>query len=147
MADFFSSSYAQTVSNVGATVAKLGDNAKKNSATPLSNFGTPILRAIRISVADANASTTPTASDSVLSQIISQVQSKAEIYYVGAFTNANPSVGLMLVTDHSANDGSNASPSLSDGSYGSLEAAIVANVTGASACTITTVTATGATFS
>lgn len=30
MADFFTSSYAQTVSNAGATVAKLGDNALKN---------------------------------------------------------------------------------------------------------------------
>lgn len=30
MADFFTSAYAQTVGNTGATVAKLGDNALKN---------------------------------------------------------------------------------------------------------------------
>jgi hypothetical protein len=132
-------------STVGSTT--VGANTRKLPATPISNFGTPVLRAISVSVADANLSTTPTISNSLLSQAVRSLQQQMEIYYVGAFTNANPSVGLVLVHDNTENDGSAATPSLADGSFGAAEASIVATVTGATACTITGVTPTGLTFS
>lgn len=133
----------------GTTVGSstVGANTRKLPATPISNFGTPVLKAISVSVADANLSTTPTISNSLLHQAISSLQQQFEIYYVGAFTNANPSVGLVMIHDNTGNSGSSANPSVSDGSYGAAEASIVATVTGASACTIATVTPTGLTFS
>jgi len=130
---------------VGSTT--VGANSRKLPATPISNFGTPVLKAISVSVADANLSTTPTVTNSLLSQAVRSLQQQFEIYYVGAFTNANPSIGLVMVHDNTGNDGSSADPSISDGSYGAAEAAVVATVTGATACTIATVTPSGLTFS
>lgn len=130
---------------VGGTT--VGANTRKLPATPISNFGTPVLKAISVSVANANLSTTPTISNSLLSQAVSSLQGQFEIYYVGAFTNANPSVGLVMIHDNTGNDGSSASPAVADGSYGAAEAAVVATVTGATACTIATVTPTGLLFS
>ena len=132
-------------STVGSTT--LGANTRKVPATPISNFGTPVLKAISVSVADANLSTTPPISNSLLSQAIRALQGQFEIYYVGGFTNANPSVGLVMVHDNTGNDGSAANPAVADASYGAAEAAIVATVTGATACTMATVTPTGLTFS
>lgn len=139
--------YTQSVSSTtfGANARKLNANNGGDlaNAQPLTDLGTPQLRPVKFSIADVDMSTTPLNAGSNLQQLISVVQATGgEIYYVGAFTNANPSVGVMLMTDHNLNSFN--TDNTTEG-YGKLEAAINAAITGATA-TVTTATHTGLSF-
>jgi hypothetical protein len=85
MADFFTSSYAQTVDNAGATVAKLGDNALKTDS-PSSKLGTPILGFFTLTVtpASGNMNTNTTSSNSNFAKAVRALQNHCELFYVGA---------------------------------------------------------------
>ena len=145
MADLYSTTVGSTT--FGANALKLDlDKGQTFSATnPLTDVGTPQLQIVKFSVADANISTTPTIANSLLSQLIRAVQPFGEIYSVGAFTNANPSVGIMLFKKDTLN-GADSGNTQGTG-FGLMEAAVVAGVTGATAATIAEGSLTGLTVS
>jgi hypothetical protein len=145
MADLYSTTAGSTT--VGANALKLDlDKSQTFSVTnPLTDLGTPQLQIIKFSVADANISTTPTIANSLLSQLIRVVQPFGELYTVGAFTNANPSVGIMLFKKDTLN-GADSGNTQGTG-FGLMEAAVVAGVTGATAATIAEGSLTGLTVS
>jgi hypothetical protein len=146
MADLYSTTVGSTT--FGANALKLDlDKGQTFSATnPLTDVGTPQLQIVKFSVADANISTTPTISNSLLSQLIRVVQPFGEIYSVGAFTNANPSVGIVIFKKDTLN-GAEASSNVQAATFGAMEAAVVAGVTGATAATIAEGSLTGLTVS
>lgn len=141
--------YATTVgaTTLGANAKRLRKSSDKSAfaaASPLTDLGTPVLQPVQFSIAGVNMSTTPTNADSNLAQLISVVQATGgEIYYVGAFTNADPSVGVMLMTDHSLNRFNSDN---STAGFGKLESAIDAAISGATA-TVAVASHTGLSFS
>jgi hypothetical protein len=147
--------YATTVGSTtfGANAKRLRKSSDKTAfaaAAPLTDLGTPVLQPVQFSIAGVNMSTTPTNADSNLAQLISVVQATGgEIYYVGAFTNADPSVGVMLMTDHSLNKFAKASNGQGDSgavNFTDLESAINNAISGATA-TVATASHTGLSFS
>jgi len=145
MANLYATSVGSTT--LGANARKLQVSSDKSAfaaAAPLTDLGTPVLQPVQFSIAGVNMSTTPTAAGSNLQQLISVVQATGgEIFYVGAFTNANPSVGVMLMTGHSLNRYN--SDNTTEG-FGKLETAIDAAISGATA-TVATASHTGLSFS
>ena len=150
MANLYSTTVGSTT--FGANAKKLrvsSDKAAFAAAAPLVDLGTPVLQPVKFSIAGVNMSTTPTNADSNLSKLISVVQATGgEIFYVGAFTNADPSVGVMLMTNHSLNKFTKSGNGQGDSgseNYGSLEAAIDAGISGATS-TVTSATHTGLSY-
>lgn len=145
MANLYATSVGATT--FGANAKRLRVSSDKTAfaaAAPLTDLGTPVLQPVQFSIAGVNMSTTPTNADSNLQKLISVVQATGgEIYYVGAFTNANPSVGVMLMTSHSLNrfDSDNETAG-----FGKLETAVDAAISGATA-TIAVASHTGLSFS
>jgi len=146
MANLFATTVGSTTFGANALKIDLDKGQTFGAANPLTDLGTPQLQLVKFSVADANISTTPTISDSLLSQLIRAVQPFGEIYAVGAFTNANPSVGLMVFKKDTLN-GAEANSNVQAATFGAMEAAVVAGVTGATAATIAEGSLTGLTVS
>ena len=147
MADI--STVAQIYDNAGAeiTAARIGANAYKNE-NPFTRFGTRSLRFVKVVVSGGtpvDISTTPTITNSNLSKLVRAAQNYGELAVVGT-----PSAtGVILAfSDDTLNDGSTASPSASDASYGKMEAEILAALGswGSGVVTVTTVVPTGVTF-
>ena len=137
---------AQIYDNSGAeiTAARVGANAYKN-VDPFSRFGTRSIRFVKVvnggDLTSGDFTTNKTSTNSNLSKTVRAAQNYGELHVVGT-----PSAtGLILgFSDDTLNDGSSASPSLSDGSYAKMEAEIAAAVGGT--ITVTTVVPTGITF-
>lgn len=144
MADL--SSYYNTYSNAGAGIAGsvLGANAYK-FVDPKSNFGTRTMRFVKIvnggDLTSGDFTTNKADSNSNLSKTVRAAQNFGEVWVIGTPSATGLIIGF---SDDTLNDGSAASPSLSDGSYAKMEAEIVAAVGGT--ITVTTVVPTGITF-
>jgi hypothetical protein len=145
MANLYSTTVASTTFGANALKIDLDKGQTFSATNPLTDLGTPQLQIVKFSVADADISTTPTIANSLLSQLIRAVQPFGEIYSVGAFTNANPSVGIMLFKKDTLN-GADSGNTQGTG-FGLMEAAVVAGVTGATAATIAEGSLTGLTVS
>jgi hypothetical protein len=146
MANLYSTTVASTTFGANALKIDLDKGQTFSATNPLTDLGTPQLQIVTFSVADANISTTPTIANSLLSQLIRAVQPFGEVYSVGAFTNANPSVGMMIFKKDTLN-GAEANSNVQAATYGAMEAAVVAGVTGATAATIAEGSLTGLTIS
>lgn len=143
MANLYSTTVGATTFGANALTLNANNGGDLVNAQPLTDLGTPQLRPVKFSIAGVDMSTTPLASGSNLQKLISVVQATGgEIYYVGAFTNANPSVGVMLMTNHSLNSFN--TDNTTEG-FGKLETAVDNAISGATA-TITTATHTGLSF-
>lgn len=123
---------------VGATT--VGANARVMKAS--TRFGTPALKFYKIAAVAADGSTAVNFSaetaDSNFYKALNAFMGFAEIYQADGGT-----AGIVVfVHDNTASSGSAATPSVSDGSWGKAEAAIVAALAlgGSSACTITEIT-------
>jgi hypothetical protein len=144
MADL--SSYYNTYSNAGVGTAGsiLGANAYK-FVDPASQFSTRKLRFVKIvnggDLTSGDFTTNKATANSNLAKAVRCAQNYGEIYVIGTPSATGFIVGY---ADDTLNDGSAASPSLSDGSYAKLEAELVAAVGGTH--TVTTVVPTGITF-
>jgi hypothetical protein len=147
MADI--STVAQIYDNSGneITAARIGANAYKNE-NPFTRFGTRSLRFVKVVVSGGtpvDISTTPTITNSNLSKLVRAAQNYGELAVVGTPS----STGVILAfSDDTLNDGSAASPSVSDASYAKMEAEILAALGswGSGVVTVTTVVPTGITF-
>ena len=133
---------AETVSNSGATIATFGANNYKTEA-PFSKFSTRGLRFISITMGTAGDSDvdltrasfaitgatsgeytgTYTDADSYFSKALRSVQNYGEIQFVGI---PSATAFVVAIADDTLNDGSAASPSVSDASYAKMEAEIKA---------------------
>jgi hypothetical protein len=147
MADL--STYFNTYSNagVGDDDSILGANAYKNQ-NPFTRFGTRSLRFVTVVVSGGtpvDISTTPTIANSNLSKLVRAAQNYGELCVVGTPSASGVILGFY---DDTLNDGSAASPSLSDASYAKMEAEIYAALGswGSGVVTVTTVVPTGVTF-
>jgi hypothetical protein len=169
MADFFTSSYAQTVSNTGATVAKLGDNALKTVgpdgytaaslggartyAGPFTRFGTRELQFLEIAAVEDNSAVdftkavlagtgSYTDSGSLMTKAIQALQQFGEVYTVG--TPSATEFTVILAKD--TLNGAEAASNVDAETYGAMEAAIDAAIgigTGTHSVTVTPLTLTG----
>jgi len=143
MADI--STVAQIYDNAGAeiTASRVGANAYK-FVDPASQFSTRKLRFVKIVVASLTSgdlTTSKATTNSNLAKAVRCAQNYGEIYVIGTPSATGLIVGY---ADDTLNDGSAASPSLSDASYAKLEAEIVAAIGGT--CAVDTVVPTGITF-
>jgi hypothetical protein len=144
MADI--STVAQTYTNAGAAVAASypAANAYK-FVDPKSNFGTRSIRFVTIvnggDLTAGDFTTTKANSNSNLSKAVRCAMNYGEVAVIGTPSATGLVVGYF---DDTLNDGSAASPSLSDGSYAKLEAELAAATGGVH--TVTTVVPTGITF-
>jgi len=143
MADI--STVAQIYDNSGSeiTAARVGANAYK-FVDPASQFGTRRIRFVSIvvgSLTSGDLTTSKATTNSNLSKAVRCAQNYGELIVVGTPSATGLIVGY---SDDTLNDGSAASPSLSDASYAKLEAEVVAAIGGT--CTVTTVVPTGVTF-
>jgi hypothetical protein len=143
MADL--TSVAQAYDNAGAeiTAARVGANAFK-FVDPASQFSTRRIRFVSIvvgSLTSGDLTTNKANTNSNLSRAVRCAGNYGEIYVIGTPSATGLIVGY---ADDTLNDGSAASPSLSDASYAKLEAEVVAAIGGT--CTVTTVVPTGVTF-
>lgn len=131
MADVYSVS-------VGATT--VGANARKTAAS--TRLGTPNLKFYKVTAVAADGSTAVNFSaetaNSNLYKASNALQGFAELYKVDGGTAGF----IVAVNDNTANSGSAATPSVSNGSWGAAEAAIVAALAlgGSSAATVTEIT-------
>jgi hypothetical protein len=137
MADIYS--VAQTVSNAGATVATLGSNSRKVTAT--TQFGTRELTAITVTIGGtainmtlsdgaAAGATGYTLSNSPYSAAVRALQGFAEVYAV----YAPVATGFIALIAADTADGSEvATPNTQATTFGKMEAAIVAAVNAAKA--------------
>ena len=144
MADI--STVAQIYDNSGAeiTAARVGANAYK-FVDPASQFGTRRIRFVKIvnggDLTSGDFTTNKANTNSNLSKAVRCAQNYGELIVVGTPSATGLIVGY---SDDTLNDGSTASPSVSDASYGKLEAELTAAVGGTH--TVTTVVPTGITF-
>jgi hypothetical protein len=144
MANLYATSVGSTTFGANARQLNLDKGQTFSATNPITDLGTPQLQAINFSIAGVNMSTTPTIAGSNLQQLVSVVQATGgEIYFVGAFTNANPSVGVMLVKKDTLNDFD--TDNVTEG-YGKLETAINNAISGATA-TLADAQITGLSFS
>lgn len=145
MANLYSTTVGATTFGANAKRLRLSsDKGTFAAAVPLTDLGTPQLQPVQFSIVGVNMSTSPTNADSNLAKLISVVQATGgEIYYVGAFTNADPSVGVMLMTSHSLNRFNSDNETAG---FGKLETAVDAAISGATA-TIAVASHTGLSFS
>ena len=138
---------AQIYNNAGAeiTAARVGANAYK-FVDPASQFSTRKIRFVKIvnggDLTSGDFTTSKASTDSNLARAVRCAQNYGEIYVIGTPSATGLIVGY---ADDTLNDGSAASPSASDASYGKLEAELVAALGGTH--TVTTVVPTGITFS
>jgi len=139
----------QTSDNSGnpITAAYVNANAFKNE-NPFTRFGTRSIRFVTVVTsggAGLNISTTPTISNSNLSKLVRSAQNYGELCVVGTPSATGVILGFY---DDTLNDGSAASPSLSDASYAKMEAEIYAALGSwaSGVVTVTTVVPTGVTF-
>jgi len=140
---------AQIYDNTGTEVqaARIGANAYKNE-NPFTRFGTRSIRFVTVVTsggAGLNISTTPTITNSNLSKLVRSAQNYGELCVVGTPSATGVILGFY---DDTLNDGSAASPSLSDASYAKMEAEIYAALGSwaSGVVTVTTVVPTGVTF-
>jgi hypothetical protein len=112
---------------------------------PASQFGTRKIRFVKIvnggDLTSGDFTTNKANSNSNLSRAVRCAQNYGELIVVGTPSATGLIVGY---ADDTLNDGSAASPSLSNGDYGKLEAELVAALGGTH--TVTTVVPTGITF-
>jgi hypothetical protein len=131
MADVYSVS-------VGATT--VGANARIVKAS--SRFGTPALKFYKVTATAADGSTAVNFSaetaNSNFYKALNALQGFVEIYKADGGTAGF----IVAINDNTANSGSNATPSVSNGSFGAAEAAIVAALAagGSSTATVTEIT-------
>lgn len=136
----------QTSDNAGAEIvaSRVGANAFK-FVDPASQFGTRRIRFVKIvnggDLTSGDFTTNKADTNSNLSRAVRCAQNHGELIVVGTPSATGVIVGY---SDDTLNDGSAASPSLSDASYGKLEAELVAALGGTH--TVTTVVPTGITF-
>ena len=83
----------------------IGGNSKKLPATPLSQFGTPSLLALKVTSATVNLTTTPTITDSNLSKVVRGLAAHAELYYVGNPTASGSNTVVALVNANTVSRG------------------------------------------
>jgi hypothetical protein len=120
---------------VGATT--VGANARIVKANYA--FGTPNLKFYKVAATAANGSTpvdfSAETANSNFYKALNALQGFAEIYWADGGTAGF----VVAVNNNTTNSGSNATPSLSDGSFGAAEAAIVAALAagGSSTATVT----------
>jgi hypothetical protein len=144
MADI--STVAQTYDNAGAeiTAARVGANAYK-FVDPASQFGTRKIRFVKIvnggDLTSGDFTTNKATTNSNLAKTVRCAVNYGEVAVIGTPSATGLIVGYY---DDTLNDGSTASPSASDASYGKLEAELTAAVGGTH--TVTTVVPTGITF-
>jgi len=137
---------AQTYDNSGAeiTAARVGANAYK-FVDPFSRFGTRSIRFVKLvnggDLTSGDFTTNKANTDSNLSRAVRCALNYGEVCVIGTPTATGLIVGYY---DDTLNDGSAASPSASDASYGKLEAELAAALGGTH--TVTTVVPTGITF-
>jgi hypothetical protein len=137
---------AQIYDNAGAEIqaARVGANAFK-FVDPASQFSTRKLRFVKIvnggDLTSGDFTTSKASTNSNLARAVRCAQNYGEIYVIGTPSATGLIVGY---ADDTLNDGSTASPSASDASYGKLEAELTAAVGGTH--TVTTVVPTGITF-
>ena len=145
MADI--STVAQIYDNAGAeiTAARVGANAFK-FVDPFTSFATRKIRFVKmVNGGDLTAgdfTTNKATTNSNLSKAVRCALNYGEVCVIGTPSATGLIVGYY---DDTLNDGSTASPSVSDASYGKLEAELVAALGGTH--TVTTVVPTGITFS
>jgi hypothetical protein len=136
MADIYS--VAQTVSNAGATVATLGSNSRKVTAT--TQFGTRALKFITITADNASDSDIDftasyasgtgtfagayTDSNSYFSKAVRAIQLTQEVYAVGTPT---ATAFTVVVADDTGN-GAETSSNVQAATYGQMEADIKASL-------------------
>ena len=140
---------AQIYNNSGVEIeaARVGANAYKNE-NPFTRFGTRSIRFVKVVVSGGtpvNISTTPTITNSNLSKLVRSAQNYGELCVVGTPSATGVILGFY---DDTINDGSAASPSLSDASYAKMEAEVYAALGswGSGVVTVTTVVPDGITF-
>jgi len=135
----------QTTDNAGAAIAAAYVNANAfKFVDPASQFSTRRIRFVSIvvgSLTSGDLTTSKASSNSNLAKAVRCAQNYGEIYVIGTPSATGLIVGY---ADDTLNDGSAASPSASDASYGKLEAEVVAAIGGT--CAVTTVVPTGVTF-
>jgi hypothetical protein len=137
---------AQIYDNAGAeiTAARVGANAFK-FADPFSRFGTRSIRFVKLvnggDLTSGDFTTNKANTNSNLSRAVRCALNYGEVCVIGTPSATGLIVGY---ADDTVNDGSAASPSLSDASYAKLEAELTAAVGGTH--TVTTVVPTGITF-
>ena len=137
---------AQIYDNAGAeiTAARVGANAYK-FVDPKSNFGTRTIRFVKLvnggDLTAGDFTTSKATTNSNLARAVRCAQNYGEVAVIGTPSATGLIVGYF---DDTLNDGSAATPSLSDASYGKLEAELVAALGGTH--TVTTVVPTGITF-
>ena len=139
----------QTSDNAGSaiTAAYVNANAFKNE-NPFTRFGTRSIRFVKVVVSGGSPvdiSTTPTITNSNLSKLVRSAQNYGELCVVGTPSSTGVILGFY---DDTLNDGSTASPSASDASYGKMEAEVLAALGswGSGVVTVTTVVPDGITF-
>ena len=136
----------QTSDNSGNAIAAAYVNANAfKFVDPASQFSTRKLRFVKIvnggDLTSGDFTTNKANSNSNLAKAVRCAQNYGEIYVIGT-----PSATGLIVAyaDDTVNDGSAASPSVSDASYAKLAAELVAALGGTH--TVTTVVPTGITF-
>jgi hypothetical protein len=145
MANLYGEAATGTLVNIDANARKVvGDGA--SGIGPYTNFGTPVLTAIKIVSATINFTTTPTIANSNMYKAIAGLQSRAEIYYVGKPTASGANQFVALIHAEDSGDGYGASTSF-DGSYENIEDAIgTALGVAENDITVTEISLTGLTF-
>jgi hypothetical protein len=145
MANLYGEAATGTSVNIDANARKVvGDGA--SGIGPYTNFGTPVLTAIKIVSATINFTTTPTIANSNMYKAIAGLQSRAEIYYVGKPTASGANQFVALIHAEDSGNGYGASTSF-DGSYENLEDAIgTALGVAENDITVTEISLTGLTF-
>jgi hypothetical protein len=136
MADVYS--VAQTVSNTGATVATTGANARRAvisypgaaiaGASPYTQFGTRELVLLKATAGSGTPFATSTLddADSDYFEAINTIQSFGEVYHV---QRVSDTVIAFMIADDTRN-GAEVGSNVQATTYGRLEAALGANVTG-----------------
>ena len=136
MADVYA--VAQTVSNTGATIATTGANAKRAvvyypgaavaGASPYTNFGTRQLTLLKATAGSGTpfAAATLDDADSDYFEAINAIQSFGELFHVQRVSDTV--IAFMIAED--TRNGSEAGSNVQADTYGRLEAALGANVTG-----------------
>ena len=136
MADVYA--VAQTVSNTGATIATTGANAKRAvvyypgaavaGASPYTNFGTRQLTLLKATAGSGTpfAAGTLDDADSDYFEAINAIQSFGELFHVQRVSDTV--IAFMIAED--TRNGSEAGSNVQADTYGRLEAALGANVTG-----------------
>jgi hypothetical protein len=138
MADLYTKAIFDTYTNAGVGLAKAGDNAKRAvvyypnaavaGASPYSQFGTRELTLLKATAGSGTpfAASTLDDADSDYYEAINAIQSHGELFYV---TRVSDTVIAFIVAEDTRN-GAEVGSNVQATTYGRLEAALGANVTG-----------------